>query len=245
MKFDYNTIAEEKRRENKELSEKRSLIAAIEKTLSEGKTPIIAEAKTASPGRGKISDIEPEDAAALLEEGGACAISVLTDQYFNGKICHLRRSKQKVKIPILRKDFIVEKFQLYESRGNGANAVLLIASILKDNTKEFVDKAHDLGLEVLLEVHNEEDLRYALQTDAKLIGINNRNLKTLEVELGTTEKLAPLIPKNRIAISESGINTAKDLKRLKKAGAQAFLIGTAIMAEKDIKEKTKEFCNTK
>jgi indole-3-glycerol phosphate synthase len=240
MKFDFNKIKEEKIEENKELSEKRSLIAAIEKALREGRTPIIAEAKTASPGSGKISDIEPEDAAKLLEEGGACAISILTDQHFEGKICHLRRTKQQTKIPVLRKDFIVEEFQLYESCGNGANAVLLIASLLKEKTKDFVKKAHELGLEVLLEVHNEEDLKYALATDAKLIGINNRDLKTLETELDTTERLAPKIPKNRIIVSESGIKTQGDIKRLKNAGAKAFLIGTGIMSQKDIKEKTRK-----
>lgn len=245
MKFDYNKIADIKKKENKELLEKRSLIEAIETALKEGRSPVIAEAKTVSPGKGKISDTEPEDAAVMLEEGGACAISVLTDQHFEGRICHLRRTKQKVKIPILRKDFIVEEFQLYESAGNGANAVLLIASLLKEKTKEFVDKAHQLGLEVLLEVHNEEDLKYALATDARLIGINNRDLRTLEVELGTTERLAAKIPKNRIIISESGVKTSEDIKRLKKAGAKAFLVGTGIMTANDIKTKTKELCETK
>jgi indole-3-glycerol phosphate synthase len=240
MKFDFNRITEEKIRENEELSENRSLIAGIEKALREGKTPIIAEAKTASPQSGKISDIEPEDAAKLLEEGGACAISILTDQHFDGKICHLRRTKQQTKIPVLRKDFIVEEFQLYESCGNGANAVLLIASLLKEKTKNFVNKAHALGMEALVEIHNEEDMKYALATDAKLIGINNRDLKTLETELGTTERLAPKIPKNKIIVSESGIKTREDIIRLKKAGAKAFLIGTGIMSEKDIKEKTRE-----
>jgi indole-3-glycerol phosphate synthase len=240
MKFDFNKIEEEKRDENKELSENRSLIAAIEKALREGKTPIIAEAKTAGPKTGKISDIEQEDAAKLLEEGGACAISILTDQHFEGKICHLRRTKQQTKIPVLRKDFIIEEFQLYESCGNGANAVLLIASLLKERTKDFVDKAHKLGMEALVEIHNEEDLEYALETDAKLIGINNRDLKTLETELGTTERLTQKIPKNKIIVSESGIKTKEDIIRLKKAGAKAFLIGTGIMTGKNIKEKTRE-----
>lgn len=246
MKFNYKTIADTKKRENKKISEKRSLIKAIEETLREGRTPIIAEAKTKSPATTKkITRMEPDDAAKKLEEGGACAISILTDKHFAGKICHLRKTKQKTKIPVLRKDFIVEEFQLYESIGNGADAVLLITSLLKEKTKEFVDKAHKLGLETLVEVHNKEDLEYALQTDARLIGINNRNLKTLKTRLDTTIQLAPYIPKNRIIISESGIKTPEDIKKLKKAGAQAFLIGTAIMTSENIKEKTRELSNTK
>jgi len=130
-----------------------------------------------------------------MEKGGACALSVLTDKYFDGKICYLRKVKQAVNIPVLRKDFIVDTFQLYESKGNGADAVLLIAALLKDKTAEYVDKTHELGMEALVEVHTQEDLQYALSSKANLIGINNRDLHTLKVELGTTEALAPRIPK--------------------------------------------------
>jgi len=240
MKFSFEGIEKEKIEEIKPLSESRSLIAAIEKAVKEGKTPIIAETKKASPSKGKITEIEPAEAAKLLENAGACAISVLTDKHFGGKICHLRQVKKAVSLPVLRKDFIVDVFQLYESRGNGANAVLLIASLLRDKTTEFVDKAHELGMEALVEVHGEEDVEYALKSAARLIGINNRDLGNFKVDLGTTQHLARQIPKNRIIVAESGIESRQDILVLKKAGANAFLIGTSIMSSEDIGKKLKE-----
>ena len=240
MKFDFEKIETEKKEEIKDLKETRSLIGAIEKAKNGGIIPIIAEVKKKSPSRGKISGIEPVDASFSMERGGACAISVLTDKYFDGKICYLRQVKKTVKIPVLRKDFIVDIFQLYESRGNGADAVLLIAALLKDKTKRYVDKAHELGMEALVEIHSAEDLRYAVTSGARLIGINNRDLKTLKVELGATETLASQIPKDRIIVAESGIETIEDIKRLKKSGADAFLIGTSIMSSPDIGKKVKE-----
>ena len=240
MKFDYDTIEDEKKEEIKNLKERRSLIAAIDKAKKEGKTPIIAEVKKASPTKAKIRDIEPAEAASLMEAGGACAISVLTDQYFDGKICFLRQVKNSVKLPVLRKDFIIDMFQLYESKGNGANAVLLIASLLGERMTEFVDKAHDLGMETLVEVHNEEDIEYALDSAAKLIGINNRDLKTLETDLKTTERLAPLIPRSKIIVSESWIKNREDILRLEDAGVSAYLIGTEIMLSADIEKKVRE-----
>jgi indole-3-glycerol phosphate synthase len=240
MKFRFDSIEEEKKKEIRALAENRSLIGAIENALSEGRTPIIAEVKRGSPSRGKIREIEPDKAAPLMEKGGACAISVLTDKHFNGKVCFLRKVKDVVGIPVLRKDFIVDGFQLYESKGNGANAVLLIAALLKDKTTLYVDKARELDLEALVEVHDETDLGYALDSGARLIGINNRDLSTLKTELGVTERLAPLIPKNRIIVSESGIETTEDIKRLQKAGATAFLVGTSIMQSKNIEKKVRE-----
>jgi indole-3-glycerol phosphate synthase len=240
MNFDFNRIEKDKREEIKDLKEERSLIAAIEKAKKSGLVPIIAEVKKRSPSNGKIRDIEPVEAASAMEKGGACALSVLTDKNFEGKVCYLRQVKGAVKLPVLRKDFIVDMFQLYESRGNGANAVLLIASLLKSKTTEYVDKAHELGMEALVEVHREEDLKYAISSGARLIGINNRDLKTLKVELGTTERLAPMIPKDRIIVAESGIHNREDIERLKKAGVTAFLVGTSIMASPDIEKKVFE-----
>jgi indole-3-glycerol phosphate synthase len=249
MKFVFEKIEKEKIDEIRELKETRSLIGAIEKARKEGKTPIIAEVKKKSPSRGKINAIEPTDASLSMERGGACAISVLTDKHFDGKICYLRQVKKAVKLPVLRKDFIADIFQLYESRGNGADAVLLIAALLKDKTTQYVNKAHELGMEALVEVHGAEDLEYALASGAKLIGINNRDLRTLKVELDmagngpsfrTTTALAPLMPKDRIIVAESGIETAEDIKMLQKAGADAFLIGTTIMSSKDIRKKVEE-----
>jgi indole-3-glycerol phosphate synthase len=234
MNFDFLKIENEKREEIKDLKEARSLIDAIENTYKAGILPIIAEVKKYSPSIGKIREIEPIEAASAMQKGGACALSVLTDKNFEGKVCYLRQVKGAVKLPVLRKDFIVDMFQLYESRGNGANAVLLIAALLKGKTTEYVDKAHELGMEALVEVHGEEDLEYALSSGARLIGINNRDLKTLNVELGTTEAIAPMIPKDRIIVAESGINTLEDIKRLQKVRVSAFLVGTSIMASPDI-----------
>lgn len=240
MKFSFERIEKDKIEEIKDLKERRSLIQAIEKAKKNNIIPIIAEIKKGSPSKGKIREIEATEAASMMEKGGASALSVLTDKYFEGKMCYLRQVKKEVKIPVLRKDFIVDKFQLYESRGNGADAVLLIAALLKDKTTEYVDMAHSLGMEALVEVHNVEDLRYALPSGAKLIGINNRDLKTLKVELGTTERLSPLIPKNRIIVAESGIETKEDIMRLQKAGVSTFLIGTSIMSSPDIEKKVAE-----
>jgi len=240
MNFDFNKIEKEKIEEIKDLKEPRSLIAAIEKANKAGIVPIIAEVKKKSPSIGKIREIEPIEAAVAMEKGGACALSVLTDKNFEGKVCYLKQVKGGVKIPVLRKDFIVDMFQLYESCGNGANAVLLIAALLKDKTTEYVDKAHELGMEALVEVHDEEDLEYALSSGARLIGINNRDLKTLRVELCTTETIAPLIPKDRIIVAESGINNREDIRRLKKVRVSAFLVGTSIMTSPDIEKKVRE-----
>jgi indole-3-glycerol phosphate synthase len=240
MNFDFLKIENEKREEIKDLKEARSLIDAIENTYKAGILPIIAEVKKYSPSIGKIREIEPIEAASAMQKGGACALSVLTDKNFEGKVCYLRQVKGAVKLPVLRKDFIVDMFQLYESRGNGANAVLLIAALLKGKTTEYVDKAHELGMEALVEVHGEEDLEYALSSGARLIGINNRDLKTLNVELGTTEAIAPMIPKDRIIVAESGINTLEDIKRLQKVRVSAFLVGTSIMASPDIEKKVRE-----
>jgi indole-3-glycerol phosphate synthase len=240
MNFDYNRIEKDKIEEIEDLKEKRSLIEAIENAKKAGMVPIIAEVKKSSPSKGKIREIEPIEAAIAMEKGKACALSVLTDRNFEGKICYLRQVKGEVKLPVLRKDFIVDMFQLYESRGNGANAVLLIAALLRDKTAEYVDMAHSLGMEALVEVHGEEDLEYALASRARLIGINNRDLKTLKVELGTTENIAPLIPKDRIIVAESGIETREDIMRLQKAGVSAFLIGTSIMSAPDIEKKVME-----
>jgi indole-3-glycerol phosphate synthase len=240
MKFRFDSIEKEKKEEIKYLKEERSLIAAIEKAKREGRTPIIAEVKKGSPSRGKIRNIEPEKAAPKMEKGGACALSVLTDKHFSGKVCFLRKVKGVVDIPVLRKDFIVDGFQLYESRGNGANAVLLIAALLKDKTALYVDKAHELGLEALVEAHDETDLEYALDSGGRLIGINNRDLKTLKTDLRVTERLAPLIPKNKIIVSESGIETREDIMRLQNAGASAFLVGTSIMQAKDIEKRVRK-----
>jgi len=240
MTFEFEKIGAEKAKEIEGLKERRSLISAIEKAREDGRIPVIAEAKKASPSSGRISETEPKDSAKLMEKGGACAISVLTDKNFDGRICDLRQVKNSVSIPVLRKEFIIDEFQIHESHGNGADAILLIAKLLREKTREFVDIAHSLGLETLVEIHDEEDLEFALASDSKLIGINNRDLKTMEIELGTTEELAQKVPKDRLIVSESGILTKDDLDRVLAAGAHAALIGTGIMKSESIEEKLRE-----
>jgi len=242
-KFDFAKIGSEKLREIQELKNKRSLIRSIGKAKDDGLIPVIVEIKRESPSHGRIRDVDVQNAAVRMEKGGACAISVLTDKNFSGCIEDLRMVKNSVKIPVLRKDFIVDEFQVYESYANGADAILLIASLLEEKTKELVKISKNLGLECLVEVHDRDDLEFALDSDVRLIGINNRNLKTLEVDLGTTERLIKEIPEDRIVVSESGIMNKEDLSRLSESGADVFLIGTEIMLSKDIERRVRGFVN--
>ncbi len=241
MNFNFQKIKENKLREINILKQRRSLIRAIEKKRKEGQVPIIAEIKRSSPGLGKIREIEVIKAAIEIEKGGACAISVLTDNYFAGNLGDLVRVKEALALPVLRKDFIVDEFQIVQSYFAGADAILLIVSLLKAQTKKFVQKVHQLGMEALVELHSEKEIKFALQSEAKLIGINNRDLKTLKVNLATTEKLIPKIPKNKIIVAESGIESKEDLIRVLRSGAKAVLIGTSIMKAKNIKAKVKNY----
>jgi indole-3-glycerol phosphate synthase len=243
MTFNFYKIRGEKTKEIKNLKEKRSLIAVIEKATEKGLVPIISEIKRASPGRGKIREVDIAKTALDMEKGGACAISVLTDRYFDGSLADLPKAKEAVKIPVLRKDFIVDEFQLEQSYISGADAILLIVSLLKDKTKKFVEKTHRLGMEAIVEIHSEKEIKFALDSGAKLIGINNRDLKVMKVDLATTEKLIQKIPGDKILVSESGIGSKKDLEIILKAGAKAALIGTSIMLSKNIKEKVEGFVN--
>jgi indole-3-glycerol phosphate synthase len=241
MKFNFKTIGNEKLEELKALKERRSLISAIGESRRRGLNPVISEVKRKSPSAGKIRDLDPVETAKQMENGGACAISILTDRHFDGKLCDLKRVKEAVKIPVLRKDFIVDEFQVYQSYGAGADAVLLIVSLLKGRTKKLVELTHELGMEALVEVHSEDELELALNSGARLVGINNRDLGTMDIELGTTEKLARKLPRDRLIVSESGINNREDLKRVLKAGADAVLIGTNIMKAENIEERVREF----
>ncbi len=204
--------------------------------------PVIAEVKPSSPAR-FIRNVKPEDAAGIarqMESGGAVAISVLTEpQFFKGSIENLEAVRQGVKLPVLRKDFIIDKAQIYEV---DSDMILLIAGILGEKLDSFVDEAISSGREPLVEVHNIKEVESALSTRTGIIGINNRDLNTLKVDISTTEKLAPLIS-DRIIISESGISTAKDAARMINAGADAVLVGTSIM-EGNIFEKTYELVHS-
>jgi indole-3-glycerol phosphate synthase len=204
---------------------------------------IIAEVKKASPSKGVIrKDFKPVEIARTYEANGAAAISVLTEEkHFHGHIDYLREIKDAVSLPLLRKDFIFDEYQIYESRAAGADAILLIASILEGKEiNEFIDLSRSLGMDCLVEVHDENELDKVLSTKAKIIGINNRDLKTFKTDVKNTLHLIPKIPNERIIVSESGINSYHDIDLLKRAGVHVFLVGEAIVREKDMGKKLKE-----
>ena len=204
---------------------------------------IIAEVKKASPSKGIIrKDFDPLLIAEIYQANNADAISVLTeDKYFYGKNSYLTEIKSITSIPILRKDFIIDPYQIYQSRIIGADAILLIASILtKRELKSFIKTAHEIGLQCLVEVHNKEQLEDALSINAEIIGINNRNLKTFETSVTVTESLAPYVPYDRVLISESGIKNVTDMQLLKSLGVDGVLIGEAFMRSNSIKEMLEE-----
>jgi indole-3-glycerol phosphate synthase len=209
-----------------------------------GKINLICEIKRASPSSGLICrrEFHPKKIAQTYEKNGAGAISVLTeDKYFQGDILHLFSVKQSVNIPILRKDFIIDEYQLYESRAFGADAVLLIAFLLDGKQiGEFINISKNLGMETLLEVHCEEDLEKVLSTPAEIIGINNRNLKDFTVDLNVTKDLRKKIPQEKIVVSESGIKTRDDVLLLKNTGINAILIGQILLESEDIGKKLEE-----
>jgi indole-3-glycerol phosphate synthase len=193
---------------------------------------VIAELKRASPSRGLIrSDFDPESLAEELERAGAAALSVLTDaEFFQGSLENLRRASVKTKLPCLRKDFIVDEFQLLEARANCADAVLLIVAALSEaELKMLASRAAECMLDVLCEVHDEEELQRALDAGCILIGVNSRDLRTFTVDLDTALRLVHAIPKDVLRVAESGINSGADIARLRSAGYQAFLIGESLM----------------
>ena len=209
---------------------------------------LIAEIKKASPSAGIIcKEFNPSKIAKIYEGNKASAISVLTEEkYFSGNINLLSQIKKITKIPILQKDFILEKYQIYEARLYGADSILLIAAILSGKKiEDFFTLAHQLGMSAILEVHNNEDLKKVLVTEAKIIGINNRNLRTLKVDIGTTLKLREKIPSGKIIISESGIKDYKEIQLLKKCGIDGILVGETLLQSKNIVEKMKELIGEK
>ena len=204
---------------------------------------LIAEVKQASPSRGMLSpNFNPIELAQTYAEGGAAAISVLTEaNYFMGSIEHLAAIKEVVGLPLLRKDFIFDFYQIYESRAYGADALLLIVAILsQEQLKELVSLSHSLGLRCLVEVHNEGEVERAVLSEAEIIGINNRDLNTLSIDINMTRRLRPLIPQERIVISESGIRSKRDIEKLRKWGVDAVLVGEALVTAGDVRAKMKE-----
>jgi indole-3-glycerol phosphate synthase len=207
-----------------------------------GVPAVIAEVKKASPSKGVIRpDFDPEAIARAYEAAGASAISVLTDeQFFQGSLGYLRQVKQVVSLPVLRKDFVIDEYQVFEARAAGADAILLIVAALdRDALVNLMNRATEIGLQCLVEVHNEREMETAVDVCAYLIGINNRNLYTFEVSLDTTAELLPMIPRAK-KVSESGIFTREDMIRLGAMGVDAVLIGEALMRERDIESKLRE-----
>ncbi|MDP2830957.1 MAG: indole-3-glycerol phosphate synthase TrpC [Candidatus Omnitrophota bacterium] len=204
---------------------------------------LIAEIKQASPSRGIIrQNFNLEEIARFYQEAGVQAVSVLTEEdFFSGNLAYLNQVKNIITGPILRKDFILESYQVYESRYFGADAILLIADLLtKDKLLELMQIADSLGLDYLVEVHDEKELKKVLSLKVPIIGINNRNLRTLEIDFKTTEKLFTLIPKEKIVVVESGIKNSQDVLFLKILGASSVLIGSTFMEAADIKSKVEE-----
>ena len=208
---------------------------------------LIAEVKKASPSRGIIrADFSPVEIARTYAANGASAISVLTESgYFQGSLNNLKDIREAMvedkKLPLLRKDFIIDPYQVCESRAYGADSLLLIVAILTaERLEELLELSHELGMNCLVEVHNETELEIVLRSQARIIGINNRDLSTFNVDITTTERLRPLIPADRIVVSESGIKDHSDIEKLRKWGIDAVLIGESLMSAADIAAKMKE-----
>ena len=204
---------------------------------------LIAEVKRASPSRGVLRhSFDPVDLAKKYAQGGAAAISVLTEaNYFQGNIDHLSAIRDEIHLPLLRKDFIFDPYQIYESRAYGADALLLIVSTLsQEQLEELLGLSHDLGLSCLVEVHNEEEIERAVSNQAKIIGINNRDLATFTIDVDTTCRLLPLIPQGTIVVSESGIKSRSDVEKLKGWGVNVILVGETLVTASDIIAKMRE-----
>lgn len=217
----------------------RDFTRALCDAVAEGRVGLIAEIKRASPSGGLIRDpFEPASLARAYQAGGAACLSVLTDgPWFQGEMTHMEQARAACTLPVLRKDFMVDPWQVFEARAAGADAILLILAALSDDqAQELEDVARSLDMSVLAEVHDRRELDRALGLETRLIGVNNRNLKTLVTDLATTEELVPLIPADRIPVGESGIRTAQDVRRMAAAGARCLLVGEHLLRQPDVAE---------
>lgn len=221
----------------------RGFSRALQQRVAAGEPAVIAEIKKASPSKGVIREnFQPAQIALSYRDGGACCLSVLTDQdFFLGCDAYLQQARSACDLPVLRKDFTVDPYQVVEARAIGADAVLLIAAALADEQmRELTQAATEVGLDVLVEVHDRAELERALELPTQLIGINNRDLHSFEIRLATTLDLLPHIPPDRLVITESGIHTAEDVALMRGASVQAFLVGEAFMRAEEPGEKLRE-----
>ena len=224
------------RREAEALGGQRDFVAGLRSRVRERGAAVIAEVKKASPSKGVLrADFRPAEIAASYERHGAAALSVLTDErFFQGSRAALEAARAACALPVLRKDFMIDAYQLFEARAMGADCILLIAAILGDaELAEFEATAMALGMAVLVEVHDDTELDRALRLATPLLGINNRNLRSFEVSLETTLAMLPRVPAVRLVVSESGIHAPADIERLRRAGVHAFLVGEAFMRAPD------------
>ncbi len=231
-----------------DMADTRGFVCAIENKINNGQSAVIAEIKKASPSKGLIREnFVPAEIARSYEQGGAACLSVLTDiDFFQGSDGYLQEARNACQLPVLRKDFVIDPYQIYEARLIGADAILLIVACLTDTQlSEFSALAHELGLDVLVEVHDQQELERALKLPTRLMGINNRNLRTFETTLNTTINLLGLIPEERIVVTESAIHLPEDVTLMRKHGVNAFLVGESFMRAEQPGEKLAELFNLK